>query len=158
MLFGVADVLYQTTLPETKFGFRGKLVYSDDSPKAKVFVNHRYQLSAKPDFVFRTGLFEYTMVEYKSREGRVKSSDIIQVKASIIAVRSKYNITNVYIVTGQRIQQVKALSNFRLYRDIKKLHKLAKRVKFLNKKPNRLENSDKCNRCGYREHCLSLSD
>lgn len=157
VVMSIVDKIYRSTLPKTQFGFRGKLVYSDDSPKAKVFVNHRYQLSAKPDFIFRTGLFTYTLVEYKSRSGYMKVSDIIQVKASIIAARSKFNITKSLVITGKSTKEIEAASNRSLYRDIKTLHKTAKRIKHFNKKPRRLENSDNCNNCGYREHCLSDS-
>lgn len=154
LLLNVANKVYKSSLPETKFGFRGALVYTDDLPTSKVFVNHKYKLSAKPDFVFRTSLFKYTTVEYKSRNGAVKDSDIVQVKATIIAVRSKYNVTKALVVTATEQKQVIAKSSAALYRDIKELHKQAKLVKHFNKMPKKLINSYKCERCGYREHCF----
>jgi CRISPR/Cas system-associated exonuclease Cas4 (RecB family) len=153
----IADRIYQSSLPETKFGFRGKLIYSDDSPNAEVFVNHRYELSAKPDFIFRIGLFKYAIVEFKSRVGQVKQSDTIQVIASIIAARSKFNITEAYIVTGRQTKIIEASSSARLYRELKPLHKKAKQVKFRNQLPKRLSCSKKCDSCGYKEHCFSES-
>jgi CRISPR/Cas system-associated exonuclease Cas4 (RecB family) len=149
------DKAYIASLPMTKFGFKGRLVYTDDAPKAKVFVNKRYQLSAKPDFVFRVSLWSYIAVEYKSRNAPVKESDLIQLIATVIAVRSQFNIVRAMVVTNSESRELSLGSNSKLYRSIKQLHKQAKKVKHFNKEPKPLVNDTRCKGCGYREHCLS---
>lgn len=149
----ILDKFYQTKLPMTEFGFRGKLVYVDDNPRSKVFVCKRYELSAKPDFVFKTGLFTYCVVEFKSRKGAVKESDLVQLIATVIAVRSKHSVTRAMVVTSGVKKELEIASSGKMYKSIKKLHREARRVKHLNKKPKALQNNQKCNGCGYREHC-----
>jgi CRISPR/Cas system-associated exonuclease Cas4 (RecB family) len=149
------DKAYIASLPMTKFGFKGRLVYTDNAPQAKVFVNKRYQLSAKPDFVFRIGLWSYITVEFKSRNAPVKESDLIQLIATVIAVRSQYNIVRAMVVTNSETQEISIGSNSKLYSSIKQLHKQAKKVKHFNKEPKPLVNDARCKGCGYLGRCLS---
>ncbi|MDF9399167.1 hypothetical protein [Vibrio sp. 1180_3] len=140
-------------LPMNQFGFRGKLVYCDDSPMAKVFVSHKYELSAKPDFIYKIWWNKYAIVEYKSRVGKVKQSDINQFLASVVAVRSHYNIREGYIVTGQDVRHFELEKSTRsIYAQIAHLHKIARRIKHRGCKPKFSRNQN-CNNCGYKGAC-----
>ncbi|ANO35324.1 hypothetical protein A6E01_19110 (plasmid) [Vibrio breoganii] len=136
--------------PDTNFGFKGALVYSDDSPSARVFVNRKYELSAKPDFIFKVGPNQYVLVEYKSGKRPMSESDRIQVLASVIAARQQYNITKAIVVTGLGRFEVKDAkkSNRAIYRQLKTLHVIARRVKHHNKNPSGNVNS--CGSCRRR--------
>lgn len=141
--------------PNTQFGFRGKLVYTDDNPQAKVFVSHRYELSAKPDFIFKTGLNEYVVVEYKSRKSSFRQSDLNQLKATVLACRSQYRIVAGYVVTGSTTKHITFGSSHRLYREIKDIHSRVKKIKFCNAFPPKREKQEGCGRCGFYESCMS---
>lgn len=146
--------LYDRTItyPTTRFGFKGKLVYVDDSPTVKAFVNHRYELAAKPDFLFKVGFNKYVTVEYKSRKGKIKESDIAQLHATALAVRSQKNVIGGYIVTGSENRYFKFGSNHSVYKHIKNAHKTAKSIKLLNKLPKD-KLARQCNNCGYNYYC-----
>ncbi|MFL7013695.1 CRISPR-associated protein Cas4 [Enterovibrio norvegicus] len=138
--------------PPTQFGFNGKLVYVDDSPSSEVFLNHKYELAAKPDFIFKVGWNRYAAVEYKSRKGAVTQSDINQLKAATLAARSRWNVVEGYVITSNKRCRLEFGSNASIYNSIKKQHMAAKAIKILNQKP-RLRSDNRCNNCGYRHHC-----
>lgn len=138
--------------PMTEFGFRGKLVYSDDSPTAKVFVSHGYKLSAKPDFIFKIGFNQYVIVEFKSRQGAIKHSDLVQLLATAIAVRSKYRVVRGYIVTANKTKAVGFGTNRQIYRQIKDTHKIVKKIKHTNYFPPKKCDAN-CQNCGHIEVC-----
>lgn len=140
--------------PLTKFGFHGKLIYVDNSPKSKVFVNHAYELVAKPDFIYKIGLNKYVIVEYKSRSAPVKPSDIAQLFATAIAVRSEFKVVKGYIVTESEMRTYEFGSSSAVYRKIKSIHKRAKELKFLGYKA-RVKKKPSCYKCGYNYHCFS---
>ncbi|MFC5079510.1 hypothetical protein VTH8203_01497 [Vibrio thalassae] len=136
-------------LPETQFGFKGHLVYCDDKPNSKCFVNHRYQLSAKPDFIYRTGRRSYTVVEYKSRNAPVKESDINQLIAAVVAARPTYPITNAFVVTKKQSKQIPIYNSTHAnYKRIAHLHKIARRIKHSNYYP-KPKKAKQCFQCGY---------
>ena len=87
--------------PVTPFGFKGKLVYSDENINAKIFRSSKYLVQAKPDFIYETAYQRYTLIEYKERNGKVYFSDEIQMLTSVLAVRDSFNITHAYVVTGK---------------------------------------------------------
>lgn len=140
--------------PQTQFGFRGKLIYTDDNPQASVFVSHRYELSAKPDFIFKTGFNEYVIVEYKSRKSTARQSDINQLKATALACRSKYRIVAGYVVTGSETKRVSFGSNRSVYREIRDIHIRVKKIKFCNAFPAKKGIQDRCFNCGFHESCM----
>ncbi|MGR5296938.1 Dna2/Cas4 domain-containing protein [Vibrio mediterranei] len=140
--------------PVTRFGFRGTLVYADDKPDAKVFVNHRFELSARPDFIFKVGFNKYVGVEYKNRRSGARTSDVAQSLATVVAVRSQFNIQGYYVVTNGTVRyEACPESTIAIYRKIAKLHKTAKRIKYLNKRPA-IHKTNKCRTCGYRDNCF----
>ncbi|EKO3611970.1 Dna2/Cas4 domain-containing protein [Vibrio metschnikovii] len=141
------------TYPKTQFGFSGKLVYVDDSPSSKVFASRKYQIASKPDFIYQIGFNKYALVEYKSRQGGVKTSDEQQAFAAVIAARSEFNIVKMYIITKGESKEYTCRSTANLYRKIKKNHKRARELKNLRKKAKPVK-EDKCRNCGYNYHCF----
>ncbi len=140
--------------PVTRFGFRGTLVYVDDKPAAKVFVNHRFELSAKPDFIFKVGFNKYVIAEFKNRKSGARDSDIAQSLATVVAVRSKYNVQGYYVITNNSPHyEACTESTGTIYRKIAKLHKTAKQIKHLSKRPS-ITRTAKCRTCGYRDNCF----
>ena len=141
------------TYPKTQFGFSGKLVYVDDSPSSKVFVSRKYQIASKPDFIYQIGFNKYALVEYKSRQGGVRTSDEQQAFAAVITARSEFNIVKMYIITKGESKEYTCGSTASLYRKIKKNHKRARELKNLRKKAKPVK-KDKCRNCGYNHHCF----
>ncbi|WP_105903702.1 PD-(D/E)XK nuclease family protein [Vibrio gangliei] len=144
--------IYKLTLPMTQFGFRGKLVYIDDN-KHPVLLSHKYKLSSKPDFIFKTSLFRHTLVEHKSRYKGHYPSDDKQMYASAITAREQgYPVSSGYLVTKSELYPVKlSYSSATLYRKIKN------EVAYINmirqgKKP-KCRKSAKCLVCFRRENC-----
>ncbi|MGR5347523.1 hypothetical protein [Vibrio mediterranei] len=141
-------------LPLNEFNFRGVPVYTDRGQKSHVFVSRKLQLSAKPDFVFKVGANRYAIVEYKSAKRPMSEMDRIQVIVSVIAARSRYNVRGAYVVTSKGIYPVKeaSLSTSRLYKKIKRHHRIAKRIKHKNYKPKNATNGD-CTKCSRKRSC-----
>ena len=73
-----------------------KQVFCDTGNK-KPFRNKAFMIVAKPDFIYKTKAGEYVVIEYKSRVGKVYSSDVSQTLASCLAVRSKYPVSKAVI-------------------------------------------------------------
>ena len=113
------------------FGFRGKLVYVDDG-KAKIFLNHKYRICAKPDFIFRKfGLIpSYVLVERKSGYREPTESDIAQIKASVITARSRYpRLNHAVLSTKKGVFPIPVnKSSAKLMRDIQHLHDITQAV------------------------------
>jgi hypothetical protein len=138
-------------MPDTGFGFKGIVVYTDNSPNAKVFVSHKYKLNAKPDIIFKVWRNRYALVEYKSRSAGVKESDVNQAIASIIAARAQYNICYAYVVTASETKEIREakLSNRKLFGKIRSLHRTAYKIKNEGHKPLKPEKVN-CHICAYK--------
>ncbi len=149
-LLGVAWYLI-FPLPVNRFGFRGKPVYVDRGLKTPVLVSRKYELSAKPDFIFKIGFGRFAIVEYKSGKRAANSMDICQVIASVVAARTRYNVVAAYVVTGKGVYPVPeaAQSTAKLYRYLKPYHRLAKSIKHKNKCPKPKYDGD-CSVCPKR--------
>ncbi|ASK79761.1 hypothetical protein CF386_12015 [Paraphotobacterium marinum] len=96
------------------FGLQGKLVYLDEGKKSKTFVNHKFKIIAKPDFIFKHWWGQFYMIEHKESYREPSRADIVQVKAALIAVRSEipslkkyiYQLKKVYIdITLKRVRE-----------------------------------------------------
>jgi len=83
------------------------LIYLDSDTK-KVFASKTYKIKAKPDFLYKMPDDSYIIVEYKSRSGSVKNSDIAQLIATAIAVKETYpTLYTGYIYTqGRHIKKI----------------------------------------------------
>lgn len=85
--------------PMTQYGFRGKLLYADDSLDRRTFFNKEFGVSAKPDLVYRLNSGAVCVLEIKSRH-KVIESDVAQLAVGIVAVRPRYPATKGAIVLG----------------------------------------------------------
>ena len=86
---------------KSPLGLPGKIIYADKGKNSEIFSSRKYNLVAKPDFVLKLKTGEYALVEYKGRDSdNVYASDIVQAKASVLAVRDKYPIELAFVVTG----------------------------------------------------------
>lgn len=95
---------------------KGKIIYADQGRKSKLFINRKYGITAKPDFIITTPNGENMMVEYKSRTGRVYQSDIVQLLASVLAARSEMPIHRAVVVTKGTRREIELGSDEHIFR------------------------------------------
>ncbi len=140
---------------DNPFSMYGQLVYADgQSKKSRSFVNKRFGLCAKPDFIFRNEHGTYTLIEYKSRQGKVYQSDIQQTIASVMAARTKFNITEAYVHTDNFRMAIDAgKSNAELYSVIERNADLTRDIKS-GRQVNITNGSQyKCPTCSMKHKC-----
>lgn len=84
----------------------GKLVWIDEGLDTKPFFNQEYRILAMPDAIYsKNG--NVTVVEYKSRNGPVLESDVIQGLTACLAVKSAgYKVRDLMVITGQETKTV----------------------------------------------------
>lgn len=138
-----------------KFGISGHVVYADSGLRSRRFYSRKYKIVAKPDFVVRLDTGEYAIVEYKSRRsGRVMASDVSQVKASVIAVRSKYPITKAYVLVDKKLHALDVdKSSANLAKEIATELKYARDAKRGVKIMVFARNKGDCFNCPYKSRC-----
>jgi CRISPR/Cas system-associated exonuclease Cas4 (RecB family) len=128
----VITVIYvlrrQSVKKPSPLGIDGEVIYADKGRNSHRFVNHKYGISAKPDFIIRTANAENVMVEYKSRMNRIYLSDIVQLKASVLAARAHMPIHRAVIVTKGDRQNITLGSDAQLYSEIAQYVELARRA------------------------------
>lgn len=136
-----------------RVGIKGKVIFVDDGNK-KAFYNSKYSVSAIPDLIVRDVRGNNVVVEFKSRRKEILESDVHQLKASIIAARSKYKVESGLVINGGGMtRHVKAKSSRRLFSEIKTAYNLARAVKG-GHVPSRTEcESEACRDCIYRKVC-----
>ncbi|MGR5448594.1 hypothetical protein ACP3V3_02175 [Vibrio sp. PNB22_3_1] len=139
----------------TRFGFRGRLAYADRGLKSEVFASKSYELSAKPDFVFKLEDGTYALVEYKSGNRPMNAFDRIQVLASIVCVRTRYNVRSAFVATSLGVYPVDGAhrTTRAIYREIGALHRIARSIKHKNKNPQKI-NPTSCPSCSKRSYCI----
>lgn len=103
--------------PRTRFGFKGKIVYIDTKENNKSLISNKYQLLAKPDFIFQEPNGNCVLVEYKSRSSGIYNSDVKQVYASAICARENgYKVVRAIVATKTKNYDVDLnSSNKQLY-------------------------------------------
>ena len=114
--------------PGSPLGIEGKIVYADQGRKSKLFINKKYGITAKPDFIIATQNGQNVMVEYKSRAGRVYQSDIVQLLASVLAARSEMPIHRAVVITKGTRREVVLGSDEQIFKEISKFVLLARRA------------------------------
>ena len=128
-----------------------RVIYKDTGPKARVFVNKKYKVAAKPDLILKN-IDGYIGVEFKSRKYGIYESDIVEAKAAALAARSKYPIFAIQI-KNQTQNKVIVLpkSNDDLYREIEGYVSLASlaSAKLLPANPHPM----KCKSCPVKMSC-----
>ncbi|MHD0644301.1 PD-(D/E)XK nuclease family protein [Pseudomonas aeruginosa] len=132
ILFLVLRKLLRRGSPEVqeRFGLDGWITYTDESESAHVFVNKRYGIKAKPDFLVKLRRGGYAVVEFKNRSsGRLFASDIAQVKATVLAVRTQYPVKQAYVIAGTTRHVIDVeKGSAALYKEIRTEVEQAKRV------------------------------
>jgi hypothetical protein len=154
--FGIIyKLLNRSSYKDTQFGFKGKLIYMDKGRKSPSFVDREFNIAAKPDFIYQLkNKNSYALVEYKSRNGKVYPSDIAQLKASVLAARSRYYITNAYACTESVIDEINVnKSNKYLFEDIRSAYELT--VDIVEGKTVNVcyKSKYKCPTCSMNKHC-----
>jgi CRISPR/Cas system-associated exonuclease Cas4 (RecB family) len=139
-------------------GLEGTVVYADNGT-TRAFVSRMYGIKAKPDFVLRLRTGDYAVVEFKSRaNGRLYESDVAQVKATALAVRSRFPVKRAFVMAGDLRHEIK------LPADSKALHAqiatLAKYVRLAERDPLAVYNAHpgKCRACAHRNGCEGRKD
>lgn len=132
---------------------QGELIYVDEGSSVKPFFNKQFKVLGKPDAIYQSGS-TITAVEYKSRQGAVKKSDIVQAMTAALAARGdKFKVTHVLVIT-KRERKVFTLpkSDQSLYELIKMPIQKARQVKqgeICKAHPN----DRKCTSCAYYTVC-----
>ena len=128
-----------------------RVIYKDTGPNARVFVNKKYKVAAKPDLILKN-IDGYIGVEFKSRKYGIYESDIVEAKAAALAARSKYPIFAIQ-VKNQTQNKVIVLpkSNADLFREIEGYISLASqaRLRLLPATPHPM----KCKSCPEKMSC-----
>lgn len=144
---GSKDETHPERRLSTVIGENSKQVFCDIGNK-KPFKNKAFMIIAKPDFIYRTKVGEYIVIEYKSRAGKVYPSDISQTLASCLAVRSKYPVSKAIIYTrGGDHRVIELESDQEIFAKIHKHYQNAVNAK-LNQEPLKTGHSP-CKICGY---------
>lgn len=134
-------------------GVDGELIYADKGRASKLFVNPEYGISAKPDFIFRTKDGKNLMVEYKSRSGGVYKSDIVQLKASVLAARHSMPIDRAMVVTKGTRQIVPIGSSAEIFKEIATFVDMARRARRGEIIRVFSDNPNMCRRCSVAKNC-----
>lgn len=134
-------------------GIEGKLIWVDRGRSTKPFFNREFEVSGKPDLMYRTreGVLA---VEYKSRRGPVFESDIVQAKCAGLAARSNgYPVTQLLVKTATVDEYIDLPSNDNaLFDEIKEYVILSRQAKSgvrMQPKPN----VGKCRGCAFKYDC-----
>ncbi len=138
----------------TPFGFDAKLVYADQGRSSKDFVNSRFGVRAKPDFVYLLPDGTYVLVEYKNRKSGMRDSDVGQVLASVLAVRSRYPVRRAFVATNGKLTPVGGAewTDRAIYDAIREELELVRAIQ-RGKVPDHSPTPERCARCGYRDDC-----
>lgn len=130
MILGIASGISRRRRAALRahLGFDGEVVYADAGRHTKSFVSDTYGIVAKPDFILKLDGGVMAVVEYKSRaNGRLYASDIAQVKATVIAARETYDVTQAYVIAGETRHEIDVnKTSAALYREIEALAKHAR--------------------------------
>ena len=113
--------LYELFRSTNQLGIDGSLVWTDQGKTTKPFFNNDFKILGKPDLMYkiRSGVLA---VEYKSRNGRIYNSDIVQAKSAALAARGTgYHVTKVLICTKNQKQYFELpKQDLTLYKSIEK--------------------------------------
>lgn len=140
-------------------GERGRVIYTDSGGSSRSFLNKQYGIRAKPDFILELKGGEHAVVEYKSRDsGMLFASDVAQVKATVLAIRSRYPARRAFVVAGARCHEVKIKkSDSGLYKDIQQEIGYAREVAQGEMVKVFSSNERQCDRCFSRSRCLKYN-
>ncbi len=139
--------------PRNKLGIDGSLIWTDTGKTTEPFFNHNFKVFGKPDLMYkiRSGVLA---VEYKSRKGRIYTSDIVQAKSAALAARgSGYHVTKILVRTKTKENYFDLPRNdLALYKEIEVSANHAREAK-TGKSMNASPSHFKCRACAYRMKC-----
>lgn len=140
-------------LPETQFGFRGKLLYADTGKDSDLLVDRRSGAVSKPDFIYELSDGRKAIFELKSRSFPM-ASDFAQLEVGAVAARSKFNITTggVTLKDGTVVwDKDLTKSNAKLLRKHRKA--ITNVIRYKQGRKLKHSKSADCARCPQKSHC-----
>jgi len=138
-------------------GIKGKLIWTDHGRQTKPFFNRTFEVFGKPDLMYRTkdGILA---VEFKSRKGRVFSSDIVQAKCASLAARGAgYKVMEILVKTAREERYITLpQSDTDLFHEIQPKVAMARKAKRGDQVPSFPERN-KCFSCAHNSSCESAA-
>lgn len=136
-----------------ELGIEGDLIWIDEGRHTKPLFNGMFKVFGKPDAMYRTRT-GVLAVEYKSRNGPVFDSDIVQAKCAALAARGEgYRVVDILVKTELTQRHIRLpKSDGALYKDIEESVILARRAKLGGAVPS-VPAVPKCRSCAYRGDC-----
>jgi len=136
-----------------KLGIQGKLIWVDKGTHVKPFFNSAFEVLGKPDLMYQIpdGVLA---VEYKSRQGPVFESDIVQAKCAALAARGGgYKVVKVLVKTATTEEYLALPKGDKaLFAEIKGYVDIARRAK-VGAEMEARPDSGKCRGCAFRYGC-----
>ena len=158
-LLGLAGItialnfLRQIFKRKNNLGIEGKLIWVDKGRGTKPFFNRAYEVLGKPDLMYhvRDGVLA---VEYKSRQGQVYESDVVQAKCAALAARGdNYKVVRILVKTATQEKYINLpRSDKELFQEIKSYVTLTRKSKN-GIKMKAWPNQAKCKSCAYKNQC-----
>lgn len=160
LLFVIAISFYISKASSKGFpldipNLKGRRVIYCDSGYASIFRNKKHRIVSKPDFIVVDDKNRKIVVEYKGRKRGIYSSDINQLKATIVAVRDKHPgvVTGYVINDSGQYKKVDAYKSTELLVSEMKTQinnvRLIKSGVCIEYTPV----TKKCKGCGFNESC-----
>lgn len=134
-------------------------LYADEGLNSRVFASDQYRIRAKPDRV-EGSIDQSVIVEYKHRSGRVYASDLAQLQAGALAVRSAgWTVNQGVVITADGAELwVELGDDRRILNAIAQALNAARLVK-RGGVPEAKPTFNKCRACAFRDRCeYSLSE
>lgn len=139
-------------------GIPGKVIYADDDRGSKLFVNQRYGVCGKPDFILQLPNGQIASVEYKDRANKVYLSDIVQVKVAALAVRAHMPLQKAFVVTQGGIEEIRLHSdNQKLHAEVLEYIEMARRVKNGEVLCVFTGSESQCKGCSVKHKCIKAN-
>jgi len=128
--------------------WKRRVLYIDTGSSA-IFVNSKYNISAKPDSI----LNRQTIEEYKNRSLGIYDSDRAQMIATALAVRTRYPVVKGVLVTNEKHYAVDLSGrDDELYKIIE--DDISQILKLREGRPPRANPSiAKCSSCPHKNRC-----
>lgn len=140
--------------PRSPLDIEGKLIWLDKGNSTSTFTNDEFYVCGKPDLIYRQKQGNLA-VEYKSRNGPVYESDIVQAKVAALAARGsrRYRVDRIMIKTRSTERYIDLpAEDALLYREVERYVEMVRTAKaggVLTASPT----VPKCRSCGYRTPC-----
>lgn len=149
----LAFEFFRASKPGGDLGIDGKIIWVDRGYKTKPFIHKAFRIVGKPDLMYRTPT-GVLAVEYKSRNGPIYFSDVIQAKSAALAARGSGHRVNQILIKTELTEQYINLprSDRDLLGDIQEyliMVREAKNKKTMVARPQ----ATKCRHCAFSGVC-----